>query len=179
MTNAHFLMSNRHVHAVAVRQEIAGQFRILEKAEGSVSDLATRMWCKRHIPVVARDSQLVSDLYVQAQPGAFVPALTAARLAAYWRPQRFVPVSPGEPVEFVSFRDLASNRCRLGIYLGHDDRQLQFLSLDGSEETVPRSLILNGTAKGPRRSTVQSCRGRRFPRLLPADGRPEPGHVQQ
>lgn len=147
MAVADFLLFDRALGAIGVQQEDTGQFRVLEFMEGDATELAMRMARKRHKPLIARDAQLVQLILAECPPNTPVPSHLAPRVANYWRPQRFVPVAPGQQVEFVCFRDLGTNSHRLGVYLGHDEQQVRFKAFDQTEQAVPRSRIAIGTAR--------------------------------
>lgn len=128
-----------------------GQFEIVATAVHPETEYVEHVARKIGIPRVMGNSKLARLVVEKAKLGNIADANLAARLAQYWRAHKFVEPPRGTDAPFVLFKDLLTNRHRVGFLLETTEDSLTLRSVARSAETIPRTRIESGS---PRKGTA-------------------------
>jgi hypothetical protein len=146
LSSAHFVLTSPDETAVAIRQE-GESFRVIAKGANENGTALVAAASSVRIPRIARDPHLARVVFDSVSVNRLAPPEVAQQITQYWRRHRFAPVGPNQACQFVTFRDLATNRQRLGFYVTHTSQHLEFQSFGRTVEKIPRSRITVASAR--------------------------------
>ncbi|MCA9125190.1 MAG: hypothetical protein H6822_18460 [Planctomycetaceae bacterium] len=141
---ATFIVTSKRA-AVGIQPIDQGQFRVVTTAEYPHTDYVLHIARRLNIPRVFQADKIAMALSEEVGQ-QIVPEQLAYELRKFWKPHNFVRPGPGEDATFVTFKDLETDRQRVGFLLNVSEREVTFQPVAASIETVQRSRIESGTA---------------------------------